>query len=196
MGDAPKEVVEKLRAAVAAVEEAKVPKDLRVAAFTAALTGLPTVSSSSDPHKSDGPRSEPSARASVDTAHGVQQIADKLEIGQAQAGTVYDVDEDGVHVTVKRSSFNQTKKFAQQEVTYLVVAGRQAAGLEEWTPTKVAIEATHERGVHDTNVSKAISALDGDGIRFRGSGSKREIKMNAVGFAKAGEIAKRLAEAS
>ncbi len=196
MGDAPKEVVEKLRAAVAAVEEAKVPKDLRVAAFTAVLAGLPVYPAQPESKKSNGLSSGGAGKETIDTSQGLGLIADKLEIGQAQAGTVYDVDPDGVHVTVKRSSFNQTKKLAQQEVTYLVVAGRQAAGLEEWTATKVAIEATHDRGVHDTNVSKAISALDGDGMRFRGAGVKREIKMNAVGFAKAAEIVKRLAEAS
>lgn len=195
MGDAPKEVVEKLRAAVAAVEEAKVPKDLRVAAFTAVLAGLPASPAQPD-SKKNGLSSGDAGKETINSTQGLGLIADKLEIGQAQAGTVYDVDEDGVHVTVKRSSFNQAKKFAQQEVTYLVVAGRQAAGLEEWTAAKVAIEATHDRGVHDTNVSKAISALDGDGMRFRGAGVKREIKMNAVGFAKAAEIVKRLAEAS
>ncbi|HEU5105013.1 MAG TPA: hypothetical protein VFU11_04155 [Solirubrobacterales bacterium] len=196
MGNAPKDVVERLRTAVAAVDEAKVPKDLRVAAFTAVLAGLPIRPPQNDPKGSDGIRPGGDVQPRGDTSKGLGQIADKLEIGEAQAGIVYDVDEDGVHVTVKRASLNKTKKLAQQEVTYLVVAGRQATGLEEWTPTKVAIETTHDRGVHDTNVSKAISALDGDGIRFRGTGSKREIKMNAVGFAKAGEIVKRLAEAS
>lgn len=196
MGDAPKELVERLRTAVAAVEEAKVPKDLRVTAFVAALAslskGVPRVGS---PDKGSS-RSATGTQPIVDASGGVGLIAAKLEITSVQAATVYDVDDDGVHVTVKRSALDKTKKFAQQEVTYLVVAGRQAAGLEDWTPARTAIEVTHDRGVHDTNVSKAISALDGDGIRFRGTGSKREIKMNAVGFAKAAEIVKRLAEAS
>ncbi len=109
---------------------------------------------------------------------------------------MYDVDEDGVHLTIKRDSLSDTKKFAQQEVAYLLVAGRQAVGLEDWTPTKTVIDATHDRGVHDTNVSKAVSALDGEGFRFRGPNSKREMKINAVGYTKASEIVKRLTEAS
>lgn len=107
---------------------------------------------------------------------------------------VYDVDEDGVHLTVKRAALSDPRKSAQQEVAYLLVAGRQAAGLEEWTPVAVVLDATHDRGVHDTNVSKAISALDGDGFRFRKVRGKREIKMNAVGFSKASEIVKRITE--
>ncbi|MBK5219954.1 MAG: hypothetical protein JJE35_09240 [Thermoleophilia bacterium] len=195
MGDAPKEVVESLRSAVAAVEEAKVPKDLRVVAFTAALAGLPGTPRL-DPKDGGSKRRGRGAEPIVDAADGVEVIASKLEISPAKAATIYDVDEDGVHVTAKRSALDATKKFAQQEVTYLLVAGRQAVGLEEWTPTKLAIEVIHDRGVHDTNVSKAISALDGDGLRFRGSGGKREIKMNAIGFSKAAEIVKRLAEES
>jgi hypothetical protein len=196
MGEAPKEIVVGLRAAVAAVEEAKIPKDLRVAAFTAALAGLPN---SPLPSSGEGGGNRPATHTDHGGTHGsegVKAIAGKLEVGEAQAAAVYDVDEDGVHLTVKRAALDKTKKVAQQEVTYLVTAGRQAAGIEEWTPVKIVIEATHDRGVHDTNVSKAISALDGDGIRFRGTGGSREIKMNAVGFSNAAEIVKRLAEAS
>jgi hypothetical protein len=194
MKDAPKAVVESLRSAVAAVEEANVPEDLRVAAFTAALAGLPGAprSETKDAGKQQGRSTVPI----IDTADGVDLIAAKLGVSLAQAATVYDVDDDGVHLTIKRSALNATKKLAQQEVTYLVVAGRQAVGLDEWTSTRLAIQVTHDRGVHDTNVSKAISALDGDGLRFRGSGGQREMKMNAVGFSKATEILKRLAEES
>lgn len=123
-------------------------------------------------------------------------IAQKLEVDSAPVSLVYDVDEDGVHLTLKRDSLSSTNKVAQQEVTYLLVAARQAIDLEEWTSTKTVLEATHDRGVHNTNVSKAITALDGDGFRFRGPKSKREMKINAVGFSKAAAIVKRLTEAS
>jgi len=129
-------------------------------------------------------------------ADDVGKIAAKLELDPDMVGRVYDVDEDGVHLTVKRDSLSETKKFAQQEITYLLVGGRQAVGLEDWTPTKTVLDATHDRGVHDTNVSKAVSALDGDGFRFRGSSGKREMKINAVGYTKASEIVKRITEAS
>lgn len=192
MTDADGRMVDALKAAVAAVEEAEVPQDLRPAAFSAAFHS----SSIAIPPKAAQPGTASAERAEPPAAGGVERIAQKLDLNVEQVAAVYDVDEDGVHLMVRRDALNPTKKFAQQEVTYLLVAGRQAAGLEEWTPARTAIEATHDRGVHDTNVSKAIAALDGDGLRFRGSGSKREIKMNSVGFSRASAILRRISEAS
>jgi hypothetical protein len=189
MVDPPAKTVAALEAAVAAVKAAKVPKDLRVAAFNAVFYG-------GEPPQAGvanvrTPQPKPQAE---DQADGVAKIAAKLELDSALVGLVYDVDEDGVHLTVKRDGLSPTNKVAQQEVTYLLVAGRQALG-EEWTLTKTVLAAAHDRGVHDTNVSKAIAALDSDGLRFRGPKAKREMKINAVGFSKAAEIVKRLTEA-
>lgn len=179
--------------AVAAVKAAKVPKDLRVAAFNAAFYG----STATPAGTAEAPKPPPPPPTSPGQQEGgVEKIAAKLELDAEVVGRVYDVDEDGVHLTIKPNSLSPTKKFAQQEVTYLLAGGRQAVGLEEWTPTKTIIEATHDRGVHDTNVSKAVTALDGDGFRFRGTKGKREMKISAVGFSKAAEIVKRLTEAS
>lgn len=178
---------------MAAVKEAKVPKDLRVAAFNAAFYGSNSIPAESPQAPAQAPASSPPME---DESDPIGTIAQKLEMDSSSVGLVYDVDEDGVHLTMKRDSLSSTNKVAQQEVTYLVVAARQAIGLEEWTSTKTVLEATHDRGVHDTNVSKAITALDGDGFRFRGPKSKREMKINAVGFSKAAAIVKRLTEAS
>lgn len=193
MGEPSAKVVEALEAAVAAVKAAKVPKELRVAAFNAAFYG----SNPAQGGEAGSPTlPPPPPPPGGDQSEGVDKIAAKLSWDAAAVGLVYDVDEDGVHLTVKRDSLSPTNKLAQQEVTYLLVAARQAIGLEEWTLTKTVLEAAHDRGVHDTNVSKAISALDGDGLRFRGPKAKREMKMNAVGFSKAADIVKRLTEAS
>jgi len=185
-----KKTISALEAAVAAVKAAKVPKDLRVAAFNAAFYGSTAASTEGAAAKLPPP---PAGEQSDDE---VERIAQKLEVDPTLASLVYDVDDDGVHLTVKRDSLSSTNKSAQQEVAYLLVAGRQAIGLEEWTTTKIVLEATHDRGVHDTNVSKAITVLDGDGFRFRGPKAKREMKINAVGFSKAAAIVKRLTEAS
>jgi hypothetical protein len=194
MAEPSSKVIAALEAAVAAVKAAKVPKDLRVAAFDAAFYG-----SKSAQGGEAGPPTPPAPSGGAqaqDQSEGVDKIAAKLSLDAGAVGLVYDVDEDGVHLTVKRDNLSATNKLAQQEVTYLLVAARQAIGLEEWTLTKTVLEAAHDRGVHDTNVSKAISALDGDGLRFRGPKAKREMKMNAVGFSKAAAIVKRLTEAS
>jgi len=194
MPEPSKKVVAAIEEAVAAVKAAKVPKDLRVAAFNAAYYGSGTTPLAD---RTDASKSPAAKRSLPNSESGdVAKIAAKLELDEASVGLVDDVDEDGVHLTVKRDNLSPTNKFAQQEVTYLLVAGRQALGLEEWTLTKTVLATAHDRGVHDTNVSKAISTLDGDGLRFRGPKTKREMKMNAVGFSKAAEIVKRITDAS
>jgi hypothetical protein len=188
MSEVQKSNIERLKAAVAAVQEAGVPTELRPAAFEAVLSwGV-------DPPQASTGGGEADTSVGGVVPNGLEGIAAKLELKPTHTAQVFDVDDEGVHLTIKRARLSGTKKVAQQEVTYLIVAGRQAAGIEEWTSTKDVIEVIHDRGVHDTNVSKAIAALDGDGLRFRGAKSQREIKMNAMGFSKAADIVRRLVE--
>ena len=193
MGEPSAKIVAALEAAVEAVKAAKVPKDLREVAFNAVFYGQ--AATPAGPTEAPKPLSEPQTQPG-EQADAVGKIAAKLELDVEMVSRVYEVDEDGVHLTIKPNSLSSTKKFAQQEVACLLVAGRQAIGLEEWTPTRTVIEATHDRGVHDTNVSKAVGSLDGDGFRFHGPKAKREMKISAVGYSKAAEIVKRLTESS
>lgn len=177
-----------LEAAVAAVKAAKVPKDLRVAAFNAAFYGS-EVGASNTP---ESPRTPKSPSGTQSQSAGT--IATKLGVDGDLVDQVFDLDEDGVHLTIQRGRLSDQKKVAQQEIARLLVAGRQAAGIEEWTAIGLVTQAVHDRGVHDANFSRNVGALDGDGIRFRGSKTKRELKMNQVGFEKAAEVVRRIAE--
>jgi hypothetical protein len=81
-----------------------------------------------------------------------------------------------------------------QEVAYLVAAGRQAIGLEEFTGWKTIRDVCENRGVLDSsNFGLAMGKLDGEGLRIRGKGSTRELKVNAAGYEKAGAIITRMA---
>src|SRR3954454_23643767 len=143
-----KKTISALEAAVAAVKAAKVPKDLRVAAFNAAFYGSTAASTEGAAAKLPPP---PAGEQSDDE---VERIAQKLEVDPTLVSLVYDVDDDGVHLTVKRDSLSSTNKSAQQEVAYLLVAGRQAIGLEEWTTSEIVLEAPHERVVHSARLAK------------------------------------------
>ncbi len=167
----------------------KFPKDLREVAFNAALGG-PAQGPSLPPGTPLQPPPPP-----VDSSDGVGKIAAKLELDVAKVGLVFDVDEDGLHLTVKRDLLSDQIKVAQQEVAFLTVAGETALG-NEWTPLKVVSEAAEDRGVRDTNFAKWVGQLDGDGLRFKGKPKSREVKINAVGFSKAAEIVKRLTDES
>lgn len=149
MAEPSSNTVAALEEAVAAVKAAKVPKDLRVAAFNAAFYGSGGHSEANlGPSAPSRPAPAKSSSSSGESK-GVGEIAAKLELDEAAVGLVFDVDEDGVHLTLKRDSLSPTNKVAQQEVTYLVTAGRQALGLEDWTATTAAIAITHDRGVQE-----------------------------------------------
>jgi len=91
-------------------------------------------------------------------------------------------------------SLSSKKQQAMREVAYLVAAGRQAIGLEEFTGWKTIRDTCENRGVLDSsNFGLAMGKLDGEGLRIKGKGAARELKINAAGYEKAGEIIIRMA---
>ncbi|MDQ6775854.1 MAG: hypothetical protein M3071_06475 [Actinomycetota bacterium] len=190
---------EVLKEVLAALDQANVPEDLREVAFAKAFDHAAGAASAASP---TGPASAASPPATTgtggdqaaDRAGAFARIADKLAITTEQAAHVFDIDEDGVHLTVPHSAFDSKKRTAMQQVMRIVAAARQAIDLEEFTATRFLRAACEDRGVLDSgNFSSALAGIDGDGIRVKGAGSSREIKLNAKGYAVAGEIVKQLA---
>jgi hypothetical protein len=185
-------VTDALRSAHEAVDAAGVPQELRVAAFEKAAKALLS------PAGPPGPGTEPSGMGApgtgADPDSAVGRAARKLHVEEVQVSRVLDFDEDGVHVLLQRSRFSSKKSEAIQQVALLVVAGRQAGGLdpEGWTHQGHVRDATEALGVDDRkNFALHLKRLDG--VRTRGSGRTGELKMNAVGFEAAGELLRRLA---
>ncbi len=185
-------VANALRSAHEAVDAAGVPQDLRVAAFEKAATALLSPAGPPASGTEPGGIGAPDPGADPDSAVG--RAAQKLQVEEAQLSRVLDFDEDGVHVLLQRSRFSSKKSEAIQQVALLVVAGRQAGGLdpEGWTHQGQVRDATEALGVDDRkNFALHLKRLDG--VRTRGSGRTGELKMNAVGFEAAGELLRRLA---
>jgi hypothetical protein len=188
------EVVAALKEAVAAVDEAGVPDDLRELAFKAALASV----GMGQPLKDSGNRPSVDSPKILDAGNGdadsLSRVSNKLGLDKDLVSQVFDVDEDGIHLTVRRGLLDDQQKVAQQEIAYLVVAARQAGGDEEWTPIGHVADVAHDRGVHDSNFARNVGTLDGEGLRFKGQRTKRELKMNQVGFEKASTIVNRIIE--
>jgi hypothetical protein len=182
------EIVAALKRAVAAVEAAGVPEDLRVAAFQAALGDMPSGAAAPG---ATGAAARSSGGHSDASRGG---LAGALKVSEEGVSQVFDIDDEGVHLVIQRSRLDGTKKTAQQEVAFLILAARRAVLAEEWTPIKVIADLAQEMGVHDSNFSKGISAINGDGVRIRGDKSKRELKINQVGIEKAAQIITRITE--
>ena len=185
-------VVKLLRDAVAAVDEANVPSDLRASALRIAADRL-----AGDAPTSAGSRIKPTApKASSSfantTTEPLDKIAGKLGLDVANVARVFEVDENGVHLLVARRALNSSKLIAMQEVAQLVIGARQALG-EEWTPVNDVRLVADDRGVLNTpNWAAAVKELDGAGFRFRGSSHAREVKINQVGYEAAGLLVTRL----
>jgi hypothetical protein len=185
-------VTDALRSAHEAVDAAGVPQELRVAAFEKAATAL--LSPVGPPGPGTEPRGMGAPGTGADSDSAVGRAARKLQVEEVQLSRVLDFDEDGVHVLLQRSRFSSKKSEAIQQVALLVVAGRQAGGLdpEGWTHQGQVRDATEALGVDDRkNFALHLKRLDG--VRTRGSGRTGELKMNAVGFEAAGELLRRLA---
>lgn len=187
-----------LRAAAEAVEAAGVPEDLRLIAFQKALdvtlgggvTGTGEVTTPAQTGTAPGA----SGNSGSGGAAPMAKLAAKLEIEAGVAEQVFDIDEDGLHIKLSSSKLASSKKAATNEIARLVVAGRQAAGLDaEWTALEEVRSACEDRGKYDrTNFSKHVKEVDGDGFRIRGSKTKRELKAHGVGFETTGALVTRL----
>lgn len=195
MPDAPPAVVSALQEAVAAVTAAKVPKDLRQEAFKAALAEVGFGAQGSTKSRPSKGTSEDHAQT-PDRSRSSNSMAQALDLDPAIVEQVYEVEDGQVHLLIKRSSLDNTKKNAQQELAYLVLAGNRAAGLDDWVPLKLIADMAQDLGVHDSNFSKRINAIKGDGIRVQGPNAKRELKINKAGLEKAAQIISRITETS
>jgi hypothetical protein len=122
-------------------------------------------------------------------------LSAKLGVDIATAERVFDIDEDGLHVVLAPSKLHGTTSVAIQQLARLVVAGRQAAGLDDdWTATSAIRSVCEDRGKHDSaNFATHVKKLDGDGFRLKGAGRSRELKANAAGFEATGLLVKQLA---
>ena len=185
-------VVQAVKSALSALDEGGVPKELREVAFKRLLDeylgGQPAGSRNDRTTAPDGDHNGGGDGSEL------ERIATKLGVDQAQIEQVFDADEHGIHLNVSRSRLDSKTKGAAQEVARLVAAGRQAGGQEEWTPLEAIGDAADDPDVKDSNFSKHMTAMGGDGLRVRGSGRQREIKLNNVGFEAAAAIVRRVTE--
>jgi hypothetical protein len=195
-------LTERLRAALQAVEAAEVPDDLREIAFTRALdatlgASAPAAAAPVAHPPPNGPTAPPAHQtATATTGTALAGLATKLGIDEATAARVYDIDDDGLHVVLSPSRFNGQVTYAMQEIARLVVAGRQAAGIDEdWTSVDEARKVCENRGRYSSsNFATQVKKLDGDGFRVRGTGRSRELKASAVGYERTGELVARLVQ--
>jgi hypothetical protein len=187
-------IEQELRQALALVEGASIPDDLRPVAFASAFwaareAGAPLAPAS--PLAGDG-----SAVDSISTpgleGDGLGRISAKLGVTQEDVEFVYELEGDKLALRVPPSRLAPVLKDAVKQIIYLVAAGRQAGGFDEKIPAREIKAVCVERGKADTNFSRIINQAHGEGLIIGGSGQAKTIRVNADGFERAGQIIKQL----
>jgi hypothetical protein len=172
------------------VAEADLPEALRPAAFVLAFNALVEPSSSHRVAEAPPPRTGRDASPEAAT-NPLNAVAQALGIDASTAERVFDVDDEGVHIIVPRRQLESGKRPATRQLALLVIAGRQSAGLEEWTPVSVVRAVCEHYGVYDSG-NFATDVRSVEGVRVRGQGARRELKVTVTAFEAAGELVRAL----
>ena len=182
-------VAQMIRQAVELVEGADVPDDLRPAAFTAAFGALAG--------------SAVAKRLTVDTVDAdsptsslVGKVARRLGLSDELVPYFYEEDQGDLRLAIRRDMLPNpnSRAAAMRDVGLLVLAGRQAAELEEWTRYEIPRAECEELNVLDSaNFATELQTLE---IRVRGAGRAKEAKLSRHGFDRAAELVRTMAQGS
>jgi hypothetical protein len=182
------DLVDAIKSALKAVEDAKVPEDLREKAFEKAFdwTTQDRKSSSEAFDKDGGTAARSPSRGPL------AQIAEKLRIDPAVVEDVFFEDDGEVGVGIAASSLEPSKSGATRQLALLVAASRQASGLEEWTPSAAIRAVCTDYGRFDT--ANFASTLRGMGpvFSYRGKGQNLELRLTRPGIEQAADLVQEL----
>jgi hypothetical protein len=204
----PDELQERLKQAADAVQEAKVPEDLRVVAFEHALDALGVGAGAAAPaaatatlaarDQEQQPPPDQGTGAQTRGASGrpaegmVERIATALSLDRDLVGRIYDEEDGQVRLIVKRTMLPEVGKKAasMRHVALLVVVGRQAAGRDEYTPYGMIREECRELRVYDgPNFATEVGKLE---FRTKGGRNTKEARANRHHYDEVSDLIRRM----
>jgi hypothetical protein len=156
------------------LDQTAVPIDLRATAFALIFEVLSSTTGASIP---GGSGSERSVAGSKLTA-----IAERAGCADDRIRELFSFDNEALHLTVSSRRIAKSAAQGARELTLLISGGRQAAGIEEWTPLSVARETCDMYARYDSaNYAASIKEMD-QLMSFRGSRSDREGRLTMPGW--------------
>lgn len=179
------EVKDILLEAFQVTKDADLPEELQATAFGKAVD---LVAGAAGFGKAQIPAQPPAPTGSAGgdlhvTGDGVGAIAAQLGTDREGTERVFHVDADELQLVAASNKLAGPKKAATREITLLLVAGRQACGLDqEWTDADVVRPvADHYRKYDPPNFSRTIKEMD-DVLIIREAGRKKMLKMTQPGW--------------
>lgn len=192
------DLIERLGEAARVVEGAGLPEDLRPVAFAFILNASRAGSQSTLTRQArGGPPVEDVAMPQLGAGGEscIKGIADRFDLPSEAIQQIYDYEDGVVRLAIKRAMLPQSKSKAasMRDVALLVTTGRQAAGLEEFTPYEVIRTECRELKVYDSpNFASELAKLE---FRTRGGRNSKEVKANRHHYHEAAELALKMTHA-
>jgi hypothetical protein len=181
------QLVQRLRAGLRVTEEAGVPKELQSIAFRHALEALSGRDSAPKP-----PAGISDEDSSANTSF-LEAIASRLKLDLDVVTHVFEEENEQVHLIVTKNKLPDasSKAAAMRNVALLLVAGRQASGIEDYTAASVIRRECEELKVLDaSNFAVELGRL---GMRTRGGPKSREVHASRHQLDLAGELIREIA---
>lgn len=186
-----KQVADLLTRALSAVDTAKVPEDLREAAFKAAISLMTGGSSAAPPAPPAPPATQQQGGKQSGSSSGselIDRIAEELDVEPAMLRRLF-ADKNGEpELIVKSSKLPKPKAAAAADLALLIMASRQAAGIDDYTEAEVLRGTVKRYGKFDSaNFATQMKSLD-NFILTDGKGASVKRKLTHPGMEAAGEL--------
>lgn len=190
------DLVSILQRATKAVERAKVPEDLRAAAYGKAfdyIAGVPGNGGGAAAASSPAP-----ARKGAVTAPSgdlLDKIATRFGVNRERVEDVYEVDGEELRLIVAPGRLDTSNRSGTEQIALLLAAGRQAAELAVTTDSSMIRAVAEDYGKADSNFGKVLTAMgDHFSLKKQEQGQNRDVKVRRTGIVAAGELVTRLTE--
>jgi hypothetical protein len=183
-----------LASAVAAVDRANVPTDLRAAAFTAALRLLADeepAAAGRDVPALRRPTNQPPPGGAPTTSSSslLETVAAGLELDPSKIGKLFAEKDGEPELILKTRELPTAKSEAAQELSLVVMAARQLGGVEEYTEAEVLRSVCRRYGKFDSaNFATHMKKLD-NLIITKGRGVNVQRKLTQPGVEEASRLA-------
>jgi len=185
------ELTEALKRAAEIVDEAKIPDDLRSAAFQKAVDTL-MAPAPETPAARGSAAAAPSTTASP--RGGLLAISQKLGLSVDVVDEVFQVADGTLDVILGYSRIASGRAAGARQIAVIVAAGRQAAGLDGdgWTPVSAIREICKEFNKFDqANFATTIVEMD-QWFSVSGTGASRKVKLTRAGWEHAAQLVSEL----
>lgn len=194
----PTELKKRLKQATEAVEQAGVAEDLRPIAFQRSLdalgVGAVPVEATGTPQLEANARSDDDENGDVPRGRMLGKLAARLGVDQEAVDRIFDEEAGVVRLILKRGMLPEPgrKAASMRDVALLVVIGRQAAGIEEYTAYDSIREECRELKVYDgPNFATEVAKLE---FRTRGGRNSKEAKANRHHYDDAADLVRRMTQ--